>query len=64
MRIKVTVSTGWANGDHVDYYELPAHWENLSDQEKESWISEAAAEYLHETCEASGELVEDDEGEG
>ena len=58
-RIQITVSTGWANGDHVDYCDLPIHWEKLNDEEKEEWIQEAAEEYLHQCCDAFGEVVDD-----
>ena len=62
-KIKLTVSTGWANGDHVDYVDLPIHWDQLSDKGKEDWIHEAAGEYLHECCESFGELIEDEDEE-
>tara|TARA_R110000764_G_C10977434_1_gene379935 strand:- start:1173 stop:1358 length:186 start_codon:yes stop_codon:yes gene_type:complete len=59
-RIKMMVSTGWANGEHVDYCELPCHWDNLTDSEKETWVDEAAHEYLLQVCSSCGEIVEDD----
>ncbi len=61
MKIKMTVSTGWANGEHVDYQELPPDWDNLSHQEKENYIHACAGEYMHEVCSAHGELVGDDD---
>jgi len=53
-------STGWANGDHVDYCELPIHWDELSDNEKEEWAQEAAQEYMNEVCSFCGEIVDDE----
>lgn len=59
-QIKLTVSTGWANGNHVEYLELPSHWENLNELEKEEYLNECATEYLHECCESFGEVVDED----
>lgn len=61
MKIKLHVSTGWANGDHVDYQELPENWDEFTEDEKQKFIDECATDYLHECCEAAGWLVEDDE---
>lgn len=63
MRIKLTVSTGWANGDHVEYIDLPHHWEALSNHGKENYLHSAATESLHDCCSAYGEVVEDEEDE-
>ena len=61
MRIKMTVSTGWANGDHTDYAEAPDNWESMTEDEKDAYAHECATEYLYECCSASGEFVEDDD---
>ncbi len=61
MRIKLKVSTGWANGDHIDYVELPENWDSFTEGEKQKFIDDSSVEFLHECCECSGWLVEDDE---
>ena len=58
--IKLYVSTGWANGDHKKDVELPENWDNFTDDEKEKFLNEVAMDYLHECCEATA-WVEDDE---
>ena len=58
MKIKLTVETGWANGDHVSYEELPIHWDSLTDKEKEDLVDEWAVSYMHEVVSCCGELVE------
>ena len=57
----MTVSTGWANCDHVDYCELPENWNGLSEEDRDKWLSAAAMEYLHECCDAFAEVVDEDE---
>jgi len=59
--IKLTVSTGWAGGDHVDYWDLPGNWDSMSDGEKEETIHEYSKEYLEQCCDAYGEVVDDSE---
>jgi len=63
MKIKVTVNTGFVGADHVDYYELPPNWENLNEDERHTLMDTYAQEYMQETIESYGELVEDDEEE-
>lgn len=58
QKIKVQVDTGWANGTHTDYWDLPIGWESMDDSEKKDWINECAQDFLHEKCEAYAELVE------
>jgi len=60
-KIKVTVSTGWANGDHVDYWDLPIHWDELDEEQKQITLHSYAEEYLHETCESYAEVAEDED---
>ena len=61
MKIKMVVNTGWANGDHVDYIDLPIHWDSLSEEEKEEWLHDCAVEHLNNCCDTCAYLVEDDE---
>lgn len=61
MKIKVTVDTGWANGEHVDYWELPPNWDKLSEDEKQTVLCEYGHEYMMECCSSYGELVEDED---
>ena len=42
-KIKVVVSTGWANGDHVDSYDLPNNWEALTESQRRVLINEYAS---------------------
>lgn len=58
-QIKVSASTGWANGDHVDYWELPDDWDTYSEEEKEKFLVECGDEYLHEMCEGFAEVVDE-----
>lgn len=60
-KIKVTVSTGWANGEHIDYWDVPIGWDKMSKEEQENTLNEYAMEYLHETCGCHAELVEDED---
>ena len=60
-RIKMTVSTGWANGDHVDYEELPQFWDELSEEDKEGYLNTCATDYLNECCDSCAVLVDEDE---
>lgn len=55
--IKVTVSTGFAGLNHVEHFNLPCHWDSLNDSEKQKLVDDTATEFLHETCEAFGEVV-------
>lgn len=57
-KIKVTVSTGWANGDHVDYWELPLQWDDYDEAGKQKILDDFADEYLHDCCESFAELVD------
>jgi len=59
--IKVNVSTGWANGDHNDEWDLPDNWEDYSEKEKERFLNDCALEYLHECCECSARVDDSDE---
>lgn len=59
--LKVHVSTGWAGGDHIDYWELPDDWDSLSKDEKKKFCDESAMEYLHECCEASAWVVDSED---
>jgi len=59
-QIKVTVDTGWANGDHVDYWDLPENWDSLTDKEKEKHLDDCANDFLHECCDSFAELVDED----
>lgn len=61
QKIKVHVDTGWANGTHTDYWDLPDCWESMNDEEKQKFINECAEDFLHETCECYAELVESDD---
>ena len=58
-QIKVSVSTGWTNGDHEDYWELPDDWGTYSEEEKEKFLFECGQEYLHEKCEGGAEVVDE-----
>jgi hypothetical protein len=60
--IKVQVSTGWANGDHTDYWELPNGWDEMSEKEQEDFLAECGQDYLFECCEGYADVVEE-EGE-
>ena len=55
--IKVTVSTGVAGFEHIEHFDLPCHWNSLNDSEKQKLVDDTATEFLHETCEAFGEVV-------
>lgn len=59
MKIKLHVSTGLVNGDHVDYACLPENWNDFTEGEKEKFINDCAIEFLHECCKCSGYLVEE-----
>ncbi len=62
-QIKVTVSTGWVNGDYVEYWELPENWDEFSGKEKDKHLNECAMASLHEVCDSYAEVVdEDDDG--
>ncbi len=63
MRIRLTVSTGWANGEHVEYIDLPHYWGCLSKHGKEHYLRSAAIGSLKGCCSAYGEVVEDEEDE-
>jgi hypothetical protein len=60
-QIKITVSTGWAYGDHVEYWELPENWDDFSDKEKGKHLNECALAYLHEVCDSYAEVVDEDD---
>lgn len=60
-QIKLTVSTGWAGGDHVDYVDLPDEWEELTERQQELLIDELGAGYLHEVCGCCGEVVDEED---
>ena len=57
--IKVYVGTGWANGDHVDYWELPDGWDDMSEKEQEETLNEYSLDYLYDCCEHYAEVVEE-----
>lgn len=59
--IKATVSTGWANGDHIDTLELPEEWDTWSEEEQTNLLEQFATECLHETCQGYAEVVDEDE---
>lgn len=59
--IKLTVETGYVNGDHIDYCDTPDNWDNYTENEKERYMNDAANEYLHEVCQAYGEVVEEED---
>jgi len=63
LKIKVQVSTGWANGEHTDYWDLPDDWKGLSQEEKDQVLNDYAEEYLYEKCDSYAEVVEEDEDE-
>lgn len=60
-KIKVTVSTGWAYGDHVDYWELPFNWDGFTKEEKDKFLDECENDYLHEVCESYAEVVDEED---
>jgi hypothetical protein len=57
--IELSVSTGWANGTHVEQQELPDDWETLSEIEKEVLLDEMATDFLHEKCQGYAHVVEE-----
>ena len=57
--IKVNVSTGWANGDHNDEFELPDGWDAMSEDDQNDYLNECATDLLHNTCECSAWVEED-----
>ena len=59
--LKLVVSTGWANGDHVDYQELPDDWDEMSAEEQRNFIDDCARDYLFECCESYGEIVDEED---
>jgi len=61
-QIKLTVTTGWADGQHVSHEELPAHWDEMSDKDKEEYLEESAQIYLDECCQGYAEVVEEIKG--
>lgn len=63
QKIKLMVSTGFANCEHVEYQELPEWWEELTSNEKDEFIQDSAREFYNECCEFSGKLVDEDEEE-
>jgi hypothetical protein len=61
MKIKVTVNTGWAGCDHINYEDLPSDWESLTSKEKGNYLHESAQIMLNEHCQAYAEVVDDEE---
>jgi len=59
-QIKITVGTGWANGEHVDYWDLPENWDKFTDKEKENYLDACANDFLHECCDSHAEVVEEE----
>jgi hypothetical protein len=57
--IELKVSTGWANGTHVEQQDLPEDWEELTSEEKESILDEMATDFLHEKCQGYAHVVEE-----
>jgi hypothetical protein len=57
--IELKVSTGWANGTHVEQQELPEDWEELTLYEQESILDEMATDFLHEKCQGYAHVVEE-----
>ena len=61
VKIKLYVGTGFHGAEHEDYYEYPRdEWEAMSEDERGNVLNELAVEYLHERCECSA-WVEDEE---
>ena len=58
--IKINVSTGWANGDHNDEAELPDNWDAMSEDDQDQYLNECAVDLLHNTCECSAWVEDDD----
>lgn len=56
--IKLHVSTGWANGDHTDEQALPENWDSFTEEEKDTFLEEAATDFLHNCCEAAAWIEE------
>lgn len=59
--IKINVSTGWANGDHNDEVELPDNWDDMSEDEQDSYLDGCAMDLLYNTCECSAWVEEDND---
>ncbi len=57
-RIEMTVDTGWANGGHVDYCELPESWDEMTEEQQEEHLAMCAHDYLLECCSSEAQVVE------
>lgn len=62
VKIRLYVGTGFHGAEHEGYDEYPRdEWEAMSEDEREKVLNELAVEYLHERCECSAWVMEDEE---
>lgn len=58
--IKLHVDTGYASSSHEDEMDIPEDWDSLPEDEKESFLNEAAMDFLYNCCESAA-WIEDRE---
>lgn len=59
-KIKVWVTTGFANAKHEDEMDLPEGWDDMTDEEQEAFLEEAATGFRDMRVDCGAEVV----GEG
>jgi hypothetical protein len=60
VKIKIYVDTGFAGCRHVDFQDLPDDWEELSAEEREEYLDEAATDFRNNVINYGASVVDDD----
>lgn len=57
-KIKVTVYSGFVGANHIVFHDLPEDWDEMSEQEQNSYLDELAVHERDERIEFGAEVVE------